>query len=96
MARDLTSAYQFLRIAERLLREDRHDDAVQWAERGLEIHGLTDARLVDLAAAEYHRAGRGAAAVDLLRRVLDRAPNMPTYQRLAELRPAGRDVGGSA
>lgn len=84
MARDLTSAYQFLRIAERLLREDRHDDALQWAERGLGIHGLTDARLVDLAAAEYHRAGRGAAAIDLLRRVLDRAPTLSNYQRLAE------------
>ncbi|NMH97821.1 SWIM zinc finger family protein [Pseudonocardia acidicola] len=84
MARDLSSAHQFLRIAERLLREDRHGDALQWAERGLESHGLADARLVELAAAEYHRVGRGAAAVDLLRRVLDRAPTLGNYQRLAE------------
>ncbi|SDG26982.1 SWIM zinc finger family protein [Pseudonocardia oroxyli] len=84
MARDLSSGYQYLRIAERLQRADRHDDALRWAERGLESHGLTDARLVDLAAEEHHRAGRGAAAADLLGRVLDRAPTVGNYQRLAE------------
>ncbi|MEU7811610.1 SWIM zinc finger family protein [Pseudonocardia sp. NPDC049154] len=94
MARDLSSTYRFLRIAERLLREDRHDDALRWAERGLELHGLTDARLVDLAAEEYQRAGRGAAAADLLRRVLDRAPTLGNYQRLAEhARRAGTWAG---
>ncbi|WP_214371042.1 SWIM zinc finger domain-containing protein [Pseudonocardia sp. H11422] len=83
ISRDLSSSYQFVRIAERYLRDERHDDALHWALRGLETHGTADPRLVDLAADEHHRAGRGAAAVDLLRGVFDGAPTLGNYQRLA-------------
>ncbi len=84
MARDLSSAYQFVRIAERYRREDRHDDALRWAERGLGEFGTSDARLVELAADEYHHAGRGPEAVQLFWEILDAAPTFGNYRRLAE------------
>ena len=84
MARDLSSAYQFVRIAERYRRADRYGDALRWAEQGVEAFGTSDARLVELAADGYHRAGRGPEAVQLFREVLDAAPTLGNYQRLAE------------
>jgi uncharacterized Zn finger protein len=84
MARDLSCAHQFVRIAERYRRADRHGDALRWAEQGLEQFGNRDARLVELAADEYHRARRGPEAVQLFWEVLDAAPTFGSYQRLAE------------
>lgn len=83
MSRDLSSAYDFVRIAERYLRDERYDDALRWALRGLETHGTADSRLVDIAAEQYQRDGRGSAAVDLFFDALDSAPTLDNYQRLA-------------
>jgi tetratricopeptide (TPR) repeat protein len=93
LSRDLSSAYQFVRIAERYLRDGRHDDALRWAERGIREFGSSDARLVEVAAEEYHHAGRGPAAVQLLWDTLDTSPTLGNYQRLAE--HAGRDCSWS-
>ena len=41
-AKDLSSAYQFLRIAEILLGAGRKDEALTWAERGLTAFSRSD------------------------------------------------------
>lgn len=39
LARDQSSAYQFVKIAETLQEAGRHDEALDWALRGLALHG---------------------------------------------------------
>jgi uncharacterized Zn finger protein len=84
LARDQSSAYQFVRIAEVYRNAGRHDDALAWAEKGLALHGGSDSRLVEAAAEEYHRAGRGADAVRVAWDAYDAAPALRTYRQLAE------------
>lgn len=84
LARDQSSAYQFVRIAELYTKAKRHDDALAWAEKGLALHGGSDSRLVVAAAQEYHRAGRGADAVRVAWDAYDASPGLRTYQQLAE------------
>ncbi len=84
LARDQSSAYQFVRIAELYRKAGRYDDALAWAEKGLALHGGSDSRLVEAAAEEYHRAGRGAEAVRVAWDAYDAAPALATYRQLAE------------
>jgi len=84
LARDQSSAYQFVRIAEVLRGAKRYDDALAWAERGLALHGGSDSRLVEVAAEEYHRAGCGDDAVRVTWDAYSAAPNLSTYRQLAE------------
>jgi hypothetical protein len=45
----------------------RFDEALEWAERGLAAFpDRTDARLRDVAAREFHRAGRQSEAISLI------------------------------
>jgi uncharacterized Zn finger protein len=84
LARDQSSAYQFVRIAEVYRKAGRHDDALAWAEKGLALHGGSDPRLLDAAAEEYHRAGRGADAVRIAWEAYDASPSLRTYRQLSE------------
>jgi uncharacterized Zn finger protein len=84
LARDQSSAYQFVRIAEVYRNAGRHDDALAWAEKGLALHGGSDSRLVEAAAEEYHRAGRGGDAVRIAWDAYDAAPALGTYRQLSE------------
>ena len=84
LARDQSSAYQFVRIAEVLHEARRYDDALVWAERGLALHGGSDSRLVEVAAEEYHRTGRGEDAVRVTWDAYGEAPGLRTYRPLAE------------
>jgi uncharacterized Zn finger protein len=84
LARDQSSAYQFVKIAETLQGAQRHDEALEWALKGLALHGFGDHRLVEVVAEEHHRAGRPEQAVDVLWSAYDAAPRVETYQRLAE------------
>ena len=84
LARDQSSAYQFVRIAEVLREAKRYDDALEWAEKGLALHGGSDPRLVEVAAEEYHRTGRGEDAVRVTWDAYDAAPGLRTYCQLAE------------
>lgn len=84
LARDLSSAYQFVRIAEVLGDAGRHDEAQEWALRGLASHGYSDSRLVEVVAEEHHRAGRGDQAVQVLWAAYHAAPGVGTYLPLAE------------
>jgi len=84
LARDQSSAYQFVRLAELYRKAGRYDDALAWAEKGLALRGGSDSRLLDAAAEEYHRAGRGADAVRVAWDAYDAAPSLRTYRQLAE------------
>lgn len=84
LAHDQSSAYQFVKIAETLQGAKRHDEALEWALRGLSLHGFGDHRLVELIAEEHHRAGRPDQAVDVLWSAYEGLPGVDTYQRLVE------------
>ena len=84
LARDQSSAYQFVQIAETLQGAQRHDDALEWALKGLSLHGFGDHRLVELVAEEHHRAGRPGHALDVLWSAYESSPGVDSYQRLAE------------
>jgi uncharacterized Zn finger protein len=84
LAHDQSSAYQFVKIAETLQGAKRHDEALEWALRGLSLHGFGDHRLVGLVAEEHHRAGRPDQAVDVLWSAYEGLPGVETYQRLVE------------
>ena len=84
LARDQSSAYQFIRIAEAYGEAGRNDDALTWLEKGLGAFGTDDVRLVDALAEEYHRAGRGTDAVELCWRAYEPDPSPAGYRRLSE------------
>ncbi len=84
LARDQSSAYQFVRLADLYRNAGRYDDALAWAEKGLVLHGGSDSRLLDAAAEEYHRAGRGADAVRIAWDAYDASPALRTYHQLSE------------
>lgn len=84
LARDQSSAYQFVKIVQVYREAKRYDDALAWAEKGLALHGGSDSRLLDAAAEEYHRAGRTEDAVRICWQAYDDAPGVRTYRQLAE------------
>jgi tetratricopeptide (TPR) repeat protein len=85
MSRDLSTAHDFMRIAEVLREDGRFEDALAWAERGLAAFGdRQDPRLRELAADEHHRAGRHDAAMTLIWEAFEDQPGLPTYERLSE------------
>ncbi|HUZ09101.1 MAG TPA: SWIM zinc finger family protein [Acidimicrobiales bacterium] len=83
LAKDQSSPYDFVRIAEHLRAAGRFADALSWAEQGLEHFGPSaDHRLLEVAADEYHRAGQGEQAVELAWRAFEERPSPSTYERL--------------
>jgi len=84
LARDQSSPYQLVRIAELYANAGRYDDALAWAEKGLALHGWSDSRLVEAAAQGYHRAGRGQDAVQVAWAAYNAAPSLRTYRQLSE------------
>jgi uncharacterized Zn finger protein len=82
-AHDLSSPYCFVEIAEIYREAGRNDEALAWAERGLEAYpDCTDDRLLEIIAEEYERRGRGEDAVLLMWSLLERRPTLDSYQRL--------------
>ncbi len=84
LARDQSSAYQFVRLAELYRKAGRYVDALAWAENGLALHGGSDSRLLEAAAEEYHRAGRGPDAVRIAWDAYDTSPALRSYRQLSE------------
>lgn len=84
LAHDQSSAYGFLTIAQRLSRAQRHDEALEWALRGLSAHGRHDRRLIEFIAAEHHRAGRAEQAIEICWDAYQEAPSVETYRRLKD------------
>ncbi len=67
MSRDLSCAYNFLKIAEVCQEAGERDRALEWAEKGLEAFPhKTDSRLREFAAQQYHRRKRHEEAVGLV------------------------------
>jgi hypothetical protein len=65
LAKDVTSGYDALRIAERLCVDGREEEALAWLERGM-TEFEPDPRLRTLAAECHLRAGRVRRAGELL------------------------------
>ena len=91
LAKDQSSPYDFVRIAERYRAAGRFADALSWAEKGLGHFGPSaDHRLLEVAADEHHRAGQSEQAVVLAWSAFEERPSPSTYERLfAQGRRAG-------
>ncbi|MGH8908235.1 MAG: hypothetical protein ACRD0K_17430 [Egibacteraceae bacterium] len=84
-SRDLSTAYDFLQIAEACREAGEDDRALEWAERGVSSFGQRcDGRLRDFLAEEYQRRDRHGEALDLAWAVLASRPCLDTYKRLRE------------
>lgn len=82
-ARDLTSAYSYLVIAELCQQARRRDDALEWAERGVAAFpDKTDPRLREFLATQYVRRKRGADAIALLWLNFADRPSLEDYVAL--------------
>ncbi|MDP9340645.1 MAG: hypothetical protein M3Q23_00775 [Actinomycetota bacterium] len=83
LARDLSSPYQFVRIAERLAKAARHEDVLAWAERGVAAFSPgADVRLLEILTEEYHRRDRHDDAAALAWTAFTDRPGLGAYERL--------------
>ncbi|MGH9340604.1 MAG: SWIM zinc finger family protein [Acidobacteriota bacterium] len=81
--RDLSSAYDYLRIAETYKKARKHDLALEWAERGLRAFPeRTDSRLREFLADEYHRLSRHDDAMDVVWAQFVESPALEPYRNL--------------
>jgi uncharacterized Zn finger protein len=84
MSRDLSTAYNFLRIAETYKEAGQRDKALEWAERGLrEFPKQTDYRLREFLADEYHHRKRHEEAMQLVWANFSDRHSLEAYQNLA-------------
>jgi uncharacterized Zn finger protein len=83
MSRDLSHAFNYLRIAEVYRDSGRHDQALLGAEKGLQAFGdRPDGRLRELAADEYQRRRRHEDAMRLIWAEFSEHPCPGTYALL--------------
>jgi uncharacterized Zn finger protein len=83
LARDVTNAYDVLRIAERLCADGRDDEALAWLERGL-VDFEPDFRLRDLAAEIHVRGGQRDQAGEMLWANFTDRPSSETFRTLRQ------------
>ncbi|CAN5810339.1 SWIM zinc finger family protein [soil metagenome] len=84
-ARDLSSAYEYLQIAEAYRTARRRKDALEWAERGAKAFpDRTDARLMDFLAEEYHHVERHDDAMTIIWSAFAAAPFLLRYMVLKQ------------
>jgi hypothetical protein len=86
-AKDLSSAWRYLDLAQFCLAEGREDEALHWAEEGLFVFDdeRPDDRLVFLAVDLLSKAGRPRDAEARLWRAFEKQPTLVFYSRLREL-----------
>jgi uncharacterized Zn finger protein len=86
-AKDLSSPWSYLRLAEFCLSQGRDDAALRHAEEGLWMFedGHQDEQLVLFAAERLAKAGRKQDAEVHLWRVFEKGPTLELYTRLREL-----------
>lgn len=83
MSRDLASPYAFLEIAALSLESGRDDQAIIWAERGVQAFPDTlDGRLLVFLADLYHRGSRDEDAVALVWEAFARHPTVEGFRLL--------------
>ena len=103
---DLTSPYQYQRVAEAMLELDLRDDALRWALDGIErTSGWQVAKLDDLAAELLTDRGDVAGVLRLRQEQHERMPSATTYELLRSaaettgrweaMRPEARAVLGA-
>ncbi|MFB9262324.1 SWIM zinc finger domain-containing protein [Bradyrhizobium erythrophlei] len=91
---DLSSAYDYLGIAQVCLDNGREQEALKWAEEGLwKFEDSPDQRLVLFACDLYQRKGRNENATELLWRTFAREPRIGLYERLKSTAGADRMFG---
>jgi len=84
-SRDLSHAYAFYLIAQLYQDAGRHDDALAWAERGVQAFPeRTDTRLRQFLIEEYHRRERHDEAMAIVWHAFTESPALPAYQQLAD------------
>jgi uncharacterized Zn finger protein len=82
-AKDLSTAYGYLGIAQLCLDHAREAEALKWAEEGLwQFDDHPDERLVFFAADLYRRTGRKEDADKLLWQTFEQLPSVELYRRL--------------
>jgi len=83
LKKDLSQAYDFLKIAEVYRDAGRSDIALEWAEKGLAAFpGRTDPRLREFVAEEYHRRERHPEAMALVWAAFSERPSLEEYRDL--------------
>ncbi|GMR07712.1 MAG: SWIM zinc finger family protein [Gammaproteobacteria bacterium] len=83
MSRDLSSSYDFFKIAEVYRKARKGNKALEWAEKGIQLFGeKADSRLQDLLAELYHRRKRHDEAMSLVWLQFERRPCLVAYQHL--------------
>lgn len=94
LARDLSSSYQFCRIADTLEQAGREREALVWLERGIAAFPPAgDAQLRSRAIRAYRRDGQDADAVELASRAFHAGPSARTYAELREASSGFREPG---
>ncbi|MGC9455766.1 MAG: SWIM zinc finger family protein, partial [Phycisphaerae bacterium] len=85
-ARDLSSAYRYLDIAQTYKQAKQSDKALEWAEKGLKAFAEKDpdSRLEDFLADEYHRRRRHDDAMALIWAQFCRRMGLESYQHLKQ------------
>jgi len=90
-AKDLSTAYGYLGIAQLCLDHAREAEALKWAEEGMwQFEDDPDERLIFLASDLYRRIGREKDADTLLWRTFERRPSIELYERLKAVAAADR------
>ncbi len=91
-ARDLSSAWRFLQIAEIYRKAEQRNKALEWAERGLAAFPeRTDRRLREFLIEEYLQRGRGEDAVALAWAQFGEDPRLESFEKL---KAAAQRAGG--
>lgn len=81
--RDLSSAYDYLQIAEAYKKAGKHDLALERAERGVRAFPeRTDSRLREFLAEEYHRLRRHDEAIALIWAEFTESPSLEQFKKL--------------
>jgi uncharacterized Zn finger protein len=90
-SKDLSTAYDYLGIAQVCLDHGREAEALKWAEEGLwQFEDNPDERLIFFASDLYSRIGRKEEADKLLWRTFEQRPSVALYERLKSAAGADR------
>jgi len=90
-SKDLSTAYDYLGIAQICLDHAREAEALKWAEEGLwKFEDNSDERLTFFASDLYSRIGRNEEADKLLWRMFEQRPSVALYERLKSAAGADR------
>ncbi|HWA91143.1 MAG TPA: SWIM zinc finger family protein [Rhizomicrobium sp.] len=91
--KDLSSAYEYLGIAQLCAAHGRDADALTWAEEGLwQFEDNPDTRLIVFAGELYARLGRMADAEAVLWREFERTPSVDFYKQMKTVLGEGKSV----